>query len=688
MRTKLASCAVTPAAHNPEGHGSLPREPAALVEASPDARTASPGAPSRTALRARGVTTRVLLVAFLLAPANSFFVLFMSYERNIFDPTLIALFWNVLFGLVLLRLVNQALLRWRPEAAFSPGELLALWVLMAVATSGSGMDSMQCTFMTMQGASRFASPENHWQDLFVDKIPLALTVQDPGALDRLWLGESSLLDARNLHVWAGPVFRWWLLMSALWCAPIGLAHLLRRRWIEQEKMGFPIVQLPFEIAQRHPRFLNQSVFWIAVAAPAALNLLNGFHTYYPQVPSFPTAMWDERLNIGRFLVGLGRPWDAAGGMFYTCLYPFMLGLGLLLPAELSLSLWFFYLFWRVEMIIAAWLGFQQSWDAPYTVAAGGYLALVGFPLWSARSELVRFWRGAMRGESRREAEPLSDRAALITFLAGYAFVVWMAVANKLSLWSAVAFFGQYFLMATIIGRIRAEMGLPTHELERMGPAVLQGTILGPRVLGLQNLTSLTALFGFTRGMRNIPFPSQLEGLYFASRTGLDGRRLLLATGPFISLGLAWGWFWTLVLSYYRGLGTYRGSFHTWFAGEAWYQLAGWIGGNAPVAWGRVLAGGTGFLGYWAVMALRSRWVAWPLHPAGFALSTTWYMAHIWFPMFMAWGLKTAAARWGGFRAVRALPLVAYGLILGDVGTGALWIIYAMVAHVPAYAFWQ
>jgi hypothetical protein len=202
------------------------------------------------------------------------------------------------------------------------------------------------------------------------------------------------------------------------------------------------------------------------------------------------------------------------------------------------------------------------------------------------------------------------------------------------------------------------------------------------------MTVLSLFYGFTRGMRNIPFPHQFEGLYFASRTKLDGRRLLLATVGFIALGLAWAWFWTLFLSHSRGLGTYRGAFHTWFAQETWTQLAGWLNADKPVAWGRVGQGAIGFVGYWAIMAVRSRWLAWPLHPAGFALSTTWYMSHMWFPMFLAWGLKAMTARWGGLSGVRALPIVAYGLILGDVGTGALWIIYAMVRHVPAYAFWQ
>jgi hypothetical protein len=399
-------------------------------------------------------------------------------------------------------------------------------------------------------------------------------------------------------------------------------------------------------------------------------------------------MWDPRLDMGRYLVGFGRPWDAASYMLYTCLYPFIIGLGLLLPGELCLSLWFFFLFWRVEKIVAAWLGFNAQWDSHYPVAAGGYLALIGFPLWAARRHLGAVLGQAWRGAPRAEGEPLSAAAALAVFAVGFGLLVAIGASGGLTLPVAMAFFAQYFVMTLIIGRIRAEMGLPTHELERWGPSWLQSTLLGPRVLGLRNMTTLSLFYGFTRGMRNVPFPHQFEALYFASRTGLNGRRLLLASVLFVALGLGWAWFWTLSLSLNRGLGTYRGGFHTWFAQETWTQLAGWLRADAPVAWGKAGAGAIGFAAYWALMALRSIWIAWPLHPAGFALSTTWYMSHMWFPMFIAWGLKAATARWIGLPGVRVLPVVAYGLILGDVGTGALWIIYAMVRHVPAYAFWQ
>jgi hypothetical protein len=37
--------------------------------------------------------------------------------------------------------------------------------------------------------------------------------------------------------------------------------------------------------------------------------------------------------------------------------------------------------------------------------------------------------------------------------------------------------------------------------------------------------------------------------------------------------------------------------------------------------------------------------------------------------------------------MRTLTAAAYGLILGDITTGALWILYSMITRVNVYAFW-
>ena len=642
------------------------------------------------AYRNTGVTLRILLITFLVVPFNAWFMSFLQGPRGLEGPTVVSLFYNVVFLLLLFTLLNAALRRFLPGAAFTPAELLAFFILLSVATCTSGQDTMNTTFGTIQGAFRFNTPENGWDRMFIRYIPASMTVSDAGALDRLWRGDTSILDPINYRVWLGPMLRWWLFYSALWAAPAGLIVILRKRWIEREKMTFPVVQLPMEMAQPGVPAFRRPAFFIALGLAAAINLINGLHSLYPVVPELPIKIWQTQTNnLGRYFVS--KPWNAIG-TFYVCFYPFIIGLALLLPGELSLSLWFFYLFWKAEAIFFNWAGWlNRTPEFPYfkEQSFGGYLAMIAFSAWAARDHLALAWRRIVRRASPAvdAGEPLGYRASILLFAIPFLYVVSVGLSQRMATAVSVAFFVQYYLMSLIVGRIRAEMGLPTHELERLGPTVMQGNVLGPRLLGRQNITSLSLFFGFTRGIRNIPLPHQFEALFFEHKVGLNGRKLLLWSIVMVSFAQAWALFWFLYLGHRHGLGADWAPWMPWASQEAWRQLAGWVGRNEGFNLGRCLASVVGFLVYFTLMFVRTRFVWWPLHPAGFALSTTWYMAHMWFPMFIAWALKGLVSRYSAARGMRTLTAAAYGLILGDITTGALWILYSMVTRNNVYAFW-
>ena len=654
--------------------------------------------------RNRGVTTRILIIALIVAPLNSYFMAYLNGPRGIEDPTVVALFWNVVFLLFIFRLINAALLRWYPRAAFSPAELLSFFILTSVATCTSGQDTFKTSWATMMGPYRYASPENHWQDMFVRYLPNGMMVSDTGALDRLWNGDSSIFDPRNYTVWAGPVLKWWLFFTALWTAPVGLTVLLRRRWMDRERMSFPIVQLPLELSKPNIPLLRHTAFWIALCIAVTINIVNGLHTFVPSIPLLPVKIWmSDTNNLERYFTG--RPWNAIG-TFYACFYPFIVGLGLLLPQDLSFSLWSFHLFWKAEAILVAWMGLNKTPEFPYMKeqSFGGYIALLFFSLWAARGYLRDVWRTiikpgsvastdkadsawAGKGASMDDGEPMSYRTALLLFIGCSIYVIGVGISQKMAAAVVVAFFIQYYFMTLIVGRIRAEMGLPTHELERLGPTVMQGNVLGARILGVQNLTGLSLFFGFTRGLRNSPFPHQMESLYLSEKTGGDRKRLLWASMLMVPVGLAGAYFWNLFLGYRYGLGVNWAPWMQWSCQEAWNQLGGWLGNPQPMQWGRLEASVVGFIVYFGLMLLRTRWVWWPIHPAGFALSTTWYMSHMWTPMLIAWLLKRFAIKYLGMAGIRGLMAAAFGLILGDIISGSLWFFYGLLFHVQTYSFW-
>jgi len=70
--------------------------------------------------------------------------------------------------------------------------------------------------------------------------------------------------------------------------------------------------------------------------------------------------------------------------------------------------------------------------------------------------------------------------------------------------------------------------------------------------------------------------------------------------------------------------------------------------------------------------MRARYTWWPLAPLGFALSGSWSMIVFWFPIFVAWILKSVLLRYGGMKVYMRLKPLFLGLILGEFSQAVLW----------------
>ena len=68
--------------------------------------------------------------------------------------------------------------------------------------------------------------------------------------------------------------------------------LLRKQWVERERLGFPLLQLPMEMVRSDsaggvgvPALFKNPVTWIGVAVPVGIHLMNYLHTFFPGLPS-------------------------------------------------------------------------------------------------------------------------------------------------------------------------------------------------------------------------------------------------------------------------------------------------------------------------------------------------------------------------------------------------------------------
>ena len=145
--------------------------------------------------------------------------------------------------------------------------------------------------------------------------------------------------------------------------------ILRKRWTEEEKLSYPIIQLSIRMTDTSV-FFRKKIMWIGFGIAGFMNLLNGLHFLYPSVPSLGGSSYD----ISPLLTA--RPWNAIGWT-PIAVYPFVVGLGFFTPLDLSLSCWVFYLFWKGQKIAASVLGLRSLPDFPYVEeqSFGAYIAL-------------------------------------------------------------------------------------------------------------------------------------------------------------------------------------------------------------------------------------------------------------------------------------------------------------------------
>ena len=123
------------------------------------------------------------------------------------------------------------------------------------------------------------------------------------------------------------------------------------------------------------------------------------------------------------------------------------------------SLLFFYLFWKVQRILSAVLGWRSLPRFPYIdeQGFGGYMGICAIALYLSRRHPKQVWTSIVTGRLglRNAQEPVSYRVALAGILLGMGFITIVCLRAGMSLGVVWAFFGIYFAISLAIARMRA-----------------------------------------------------------------------------------------------------------------------------------------------------------------------------------------------------------------------------------------
>jgi len=642
-------------------------------EATASSGTSAPsaaGTPQRPAV----LRTRAVVLGLVLVPLNVYWVIFAEVRwYNIL--TLNPLFVTPIVYLLALAGLNLYLTRTRPRWAFSPAELLTIYIMLVMSCTVATHDFM-INLMSVIGWPRWsATPSNNWETTLFPHLPKWLYVWDKDLLAGAFTGNGNLYRWDVLGMWAAPLGFWTVFILSIGWVMLCLNVLIRRAWVEQTRLSFPIVRLPLALVEepRPGAIILSRGLWIGFAFALALDTWNGLHEWYPSLPHFPTrAQW---------ITFTDPAWAKTAPLAIT-LYPFAIGLAFLVPLDVAFSCWFFYLFLKAQAVVGYWLGYGDTPDFPYLSeqCIGAWLTFALYLLWTLRHHLREVVVTAWRGDGRDAGEPMSYRTALIGLLGGCGvfFVFWWK-AGMSPMWVAVVM-ATYLLLSIAITRVRAEAG-GQHTVWDLEP-MRMFRLFDSRALGPANIAAAGLSHWYWRLNRSHVMPSQLEAFRIAQEHRVPLRRLVAPMLAAFALATVAGMWACLHVFYGEGaLAKCRG-FASWTVVETFSFMETGIGGgfrSEPGRWAAVASATTG-MGFMAWMRTRFTWF--PFHPLGYCIGP--WLLWLWFPFFVAWLAKWFLLRYGGLRLYRAALPFFLGLVLGDYTAAGLWALIGVIWNIPTY----
>ncbi|MEA3400577.1 MAG: DUF6785 family protein [Armatimonadota bacterium] len=556
----------------------------------------------------------------------------------------------------------------------SAGEIIVVYLFVTVATFMFGCGVTRFLIATVSAPWYYSTPVAP-TDTIAPHIPSWLS--PPELIYHKWLYEASPTGEIPWEVWRIPVVVWTgffvLFGGTLMCLMI----LFAEQWIEHERLVFPLVRLPLEILGEEgatPLFRNP-ITWIGMGIATVLNFYLMSRAVFFGGPK-GTLNFDISRGITDYPFRAIRPMNID-------FRPGLIGLGYLISTELSFSIWFFYLFQKLQALVMASVGYRVG-GMPFAQeqGIGAYLVMGGVLLWKGREAIRHAWRSLLRPALGR-GDRLPYRWALLGAIVGFTGLFMFFVTAGMAPWLAGLYLSILVIVGVVYGRLRAETGVPIlwafpygQQHKVIWNFLGQEGVVGPS----SDLRSPTifAMMGFlSRGYFPTVSGYQIEGLHLAQRTKVHWRQIVTTLLLAVAVGAVFAFVFHLQPYYEEGGVGLRGGI--WGAGTARQEYTNVLRARdmpAPPDTPRIIATIGGGLLVAAISIARGYWFGFPLHPIGYVLAGA-FGHKLWGPFLVVWICKTILLRYGGSQSyLRALPgflgfavghFITAGLIWGSLG---------------------
>ena len=598
---------------------------------------------------------------------------------------------GVLFSsfLILSMATNTILAGMGRNLSLNRSELIVVYIMLIVVASLATMGLCETILPAITGVFYYASPENHWAEILFPVLPDEIMLDDGDENRTFYEGFGTKQFTIPWGIWLRPMAMWGVFLLALYLTMVSLAVILRRQWMDRERLSYPLVQVPQAMIRGedagqivNPFFKNKTM-WAGAALPILVGLFTGLNKYLAGWPVIPTA-WS-------FPIGYGQ------SINMTISFA-VLGFSYLIGPDIALGIWGFALLSKLEKMFFVANGVTKQQDV-WAVSTsellnyqglGALIVFVGIGLWVGREHLAQVWKKFLGQDSELsdDDEIMTYRSAVSGCLIGTIVMIGWFVYLGTPLWAATLFVFLAMVIFTGLARVVAEAGIAAIISPMVAPDFMVYG-LGSQLLGATATASFSMSYIFAADIRVFLMGVVANGLKLIEGMNRHSRRIVFwAIVIAILLGITGSLFTVMSLGYRDGGINSNVWFFKNMPNIIYKTAATNIEEPEGVYWMGMSFVGAGAGAMLALTWLRQRFLWWPLHPIGFPIMTSWLVDWMWFSIFFAWLIKVTILKYGGASLFARSRYFFLGLIAGRMLiTGGFLVVDYLSGMVGNAIFW-
>ncbi len=514
----------------------------------------------------------------------------------------------------------------------------------------------------------YANPANNYE-LLHPYIPCWLVPQDKWAIKAFYEGSPG--DKMPFQSWFPVLGAWTLSTVLVWVCMMSLSIFFRKRWIDEEKLVFPVAQVPLTMMDERNPAWRFKPFWVGFLFPFFLHAWNGLSGYFPVVPFLRL----HSINLTTLFTT--PPWaiiayEGAPVSFSSS----VIGIAYLTSTEVTLAQWFFHAFLiNIEMVLLYAFGFP-----PGGYDHGGIRAITRGHEIGASLVLCAILVWGIFKKRKATALSTGERNAFIVFMAGLIGLTVFWTFMGADWWASLAYFFILFALMVVLARIPCQGGCIFSTID-FHPHNISGYLFGQMSVGLKNLVVL--MFPHMAYMMErdvVPLPYLMNTFKIAAEAKLSDRLLLPSISAACLIASIVAPIASLRMFYRHGGLNLHYHYATRLARWAWDKYIGWFNSPAPFCKRATLGIVGGVLFMLLLTYLHHLLPHFPVHPLGFVMADSLVIRRIWFSIFLGWLVKVLILRYGGHRVYWTWRPAFIGLVVGELMAAAVWL--------GIDAFWQ